>query len=576
MNIRKFTAVLSIAIISASSLSPVYADMREDKLNQREKMLTERALILSDKSVNLDDKEQELSRRAAELDELSKTIQGRSIEFSVREIELDEIKASLNKDSALLASQNMKLASDRIEFESYKAEVEKRAENAERIVKEADEKLKSVEERGNLLAKREKAITEREEEVAQEISRITVAKADLLRLDTLSRDVAVKIAQLDNQQKSLESAQSIYKQEKAKLDADIRKFEQDKASVATLKEERDNALAEAKKIRAESETLSERINEYISLTAKQEETIASLSADLAAKNDELLAATNQTVSMKNSMLVVLLKNIKSNAVLTEPKNANGITTNGIINWSDGSVRAIGRGFPPENIKEEGRMEILAQRAAMLDLQRNLLETVKGVQVESRTKVSQLALDYDVVETKVSGLIKGVEVVSENWNPEKRIYTVAGQIRKDYFKDTMLEVAKHVSIGKNPNMYKTRTSKKGRDTNSEDYTGLILDVRHLGVDQQKFFHVVDEKGNSVYGTEHADKNIQARDGLFVYFRRIVLASDEKSRVGDNPLVIKAQRVAGNGEDIVIPNSEADKIRRNKTDFRKDCRVIIVMS
>ena len=94
--------------------------------------------------------------------------------------------------------------------------------------------------------------------------------------------------------------------------------------------------------------------------------------------------------------------------------------------------------------------------------------------------------------------------------------------------------------------------------------------------QKFFHVVDEKGNSVYGTEHADKNIQARDGLFVYFRRIVLASDEKSRVGDNPLVIKAQRVAGNGEDIVIPNSEADKIRRNKTDFRKDCRVIIVMS
>ena len=37
MNIRKFTAVLSIAIISASSLSPVYADMREDKLNQREK-----------------------------------------------------------------------------------------------------------------------------------------------------------------------------------------------------------------------------------------------------------------------------------------------------------------------------------------------------------------------------------------------------------------------------------------------------------------------------------------------------------------------------------------------------------
>lgn len=569
MNTRKFTAILNIAVMAVSSLSPAYADMREEKLNQREKMLTERALILSDKSVNLDDKEQELSRRAAELDELSKTIQGRSIEFSVREIELDEIKAGLNRDSALLASQNMELARDRKQFEGYKAEVEKRAENAERVAKEADEKLKSAEERGNILAKREKELAEREDEVAQEISRISVAIADLLRLEALSKDIAVQIAGLESKQKNLESAQSIYKRERAKLDDDMQKFEQDKAGFATLKEERDKATSEAEKLRAEAESLSERIGEYISLTAKQGEIIAVLSADLAAKNKELLAVTDQTVRVKNSMLAVLLENMKGNVAFTEPTG-----TNGIINWSDGSVRAIGQGFPPKNINEEGQMKILARRAAVVDLQRNLLETVKGVNIDSRTTTQDQMLSYDVVESKVIGTVRGVEVVSENWNPKDKIYTVAGQIRQGDFADVMLEVAKHVSKGKNPNMYKT--SKNSHSTNAGDYTGLILDVRHLGVTQQKFFHVVDERGNSVYGTEHADKDIQARDGLFVYFRRIVLESDEKDRVGDNPLVIKAQRIAGNKEDIVIPNSEADKIRQNKIDFRKDCKVIIVMS
>ncbi|MBQ3376701.1 MAG: hypothetical protein IJG62_00360, partial [Synergistaceae bacterium] len=66
------------------------------------------------------------------------------------------------------------------------------------------------------------------------------------------------------------------------------------------------------------------------------------------------------------------------------------------------------------------------------------------------------------------------------------------------------------------------------------------------------------------------------GLYVYYDRMVTAKDEKSKVGSNPLVIKAQRIASNGSDIVILTEEADKIRANKINFRKDCRVIIVNS
>ena len=69
---------------------------------------------------------------------------------------------------------------------------------------------------------------------------------------------------------------------------------------------------------------------------------------------------------------------------------------------------------------------------------------------------------------------------------------------------------------------------------------------------------------------------AKDGLCVYYERIVLTDDEKAKVGSNPLVIRAQRFSSNGEDIVIPTSEAEKIRTNKIDFRKDCKVIVVRS
>ena len=81
---------------------------------------------------------------------------------------------------------------------------------------------------------------------------------------------------------------------------------------------------------------------------------------------------------------------------------------------------------------------------------------------------------------------------------------------------------------------------------------------------------------VYGPEYADKNVQDKNGLCAYFDKIVLAKDEEAKVGNNPLVIKAQRFASNGNDIVIPTSEANKIRSNSPDFRKDCKVIFVKS
>lgn len=558
MRTKKFTASLTLAAMILSSCQTVFADMREEKLDQREKILTEQSLFISAQSVNLDDREQELNRRAAQLDELSESIKSRNVDFSVREIELDDMKAALNRDTMLLAAQSQKLAQDKEQIAQYKAEVERRAENAGRVAKEAEDKLRSAEEREQRTAKREREISEREEEIKASLSQIEIARAELLMLKEKSGDTALKIALLEKQKSDFEAAQKIFAGEKKKLEESLA---QGKNQLEAMTADRDRAVSEAKTLMAQADEQSRRIEEVLIRNTQQEAVILQLSSDLSAKTQELRDVYAGIIPVNNTGLQASL--------LTDvPGNVSVQTTQyGVINWSDGSIRAMGKGVAP-NDAGESQGQLLARRAAILDLQRNILETVQGVQIDSHTKMSEYIIKSDTVESRVKGSISGVEIIKETWNPETKIYDIIGQLRQDKLSGAMSEVAKYIARKALPREPKRKTG--------GNYTGLILDVRHLTVGQQKFFHILDEKGAVVYGAECADKNKQAKEGLCVYYERIVLTADEKARVGDNPLVIRAQRFSSNGEDIVIPTSEAEKIRSNKIDFRKDCRVIVVRS
>ena len=61
--------------------------------------------------------------------------------------------------------------------------------------------------------------------------------------------------------------------------------------------------------------------------------------------------------------------------------------------------------------------MLARRAAVVDAQRNLLESVKGVAVDSETTVENFMLKSDIIHTKVNGIITGARVVSEEMQPD---------------------------------------------------------------------------------------------------------------------------------------------------------------
>ena len=93
-----------------------------------------------------------------------------------------------------------------------------------------------------------------------------------------------------------------------------------------------------------------------------------------------------------------------------------VGANSGVNWSAAQIEAEGAGIAPENAPPStGRM--MACRAAIVDAQRNLLESIEGVRVEGTTVVANMMVESDVIKTSVSGVLRGARVVNREPQPD---------------------------------------------------------------------------------------------------------------------------------------------------------------
>lgn len=78
----------------------------------------------------------------------------------------------------------------------------------------------------------------------------------------------------------------------------------------------------------------------------------------------------------------------------------------------GIVTAEGFGAPRPGASP-AQARLLAERAAITDARRNLLETLKGVQLSSTTFVRDFVAQSDQVSTEVNGYLQGAQVVDKS-------------------------------------------------------------------------------------------------------------------------------------------------------------------
>ncbi|KPL15722.1 hypothetical protein AMJ74_00930 [candidate division WOR_3 bacterium SM1_77] len=114
----------------------------------------------------------------------------------------------------------------------------------------------------------------------------------------------------------------------------------------------------------------------------------------------------------------------------------------------------------------------------------------------------------------------------------------------------------------------------RENEVSDFSGIIIDCRGFTLTPCLFPKILNETLVDVYSSNFADPHNLILRGLVAYY------SDEmqaKSRIGENPLLIKALGVTGEKPtDIKISSVDAQRIHssQNKLNLLRECRVAIV--
>lgn len=222
------------------------------------------------------------------------------------------------------------------------------------------------------------------------------------------------------------------------------------------------------------------------------------------------------------------------------------------------ITADGYGVLPTGIPI-GRAKIMARRAAIVDAQRNLVETIQGTAVDSETTVNNFILTDDVVKTKVSGLIKGATVVDEELL-EDNMYRVVMSVPM-YGVGSVAEIAYDAVIGNNQpqNIPMADNAFIESYTPAENmYTGLVIDAS--GSELEKTFcpAIYDTNGRVIYGVNNVDKDYAISNGIVEYSNNI---NSLNTRAGVKPIVIKIVSLKSrvvNKCDVIISVDDADRL------------------
>ena len=279
--------------------------------------------------------------------------------------------------------------------------------------------------------------------------------------------------------------------------------------------------------------------------------------------------------------------IFSGGFLTVPAVAASVSVNvevaqeGYADWTNGmEPGVVAIGIAPK----DPRGMALAREAAIMSAQRTLLSTIKDLRIDSDTVMRDFMIEHDLVNRKISGVIRGAQVV------EERPLDDGGY----YVKMRVLIFGKNSSIAsaiipeiapENPTPFERVTQPsinraEVQEIQSAGYTGVIVDAVGLGLEETFSPVIYDTSGRAVYGIANLNEESIVERGMVSYSNS---TSDEIAlrRAGSNPLIVRAVEMRGgqnsvNSVNAVISVEDADRIllANEKTHMLESCAVVFV--
>ncbi len=286
---------------------------------------------------------------------------------------------------------------------------------------------------------------------------------------------------------------------------------------------------------------------------------------------------------------------------------------GSIDWLNGKAFSVGIGAPPPNAVNAAQARAMAQRAAVVVARRNLMELLKGVQLDSTSTVQNFMVADDTVVSKVQGQLEQAEIEDTAYMSDGSVEITVSVSLRGAMSKTLLppDQLRGASMPSTPPREKpgpervdparTQPQRPSRPAipgeggitpvratqQQEDfsfgaslgggYSGLVVDARGLGARPAMSPRIVDEQGREVYGSSLVGREYAIQQGMAGYAKDLDKAR-ENDRVAGNPLLVKAKDVTGQaGSDIVVSADDAERIRHAAagSEFLKQCRVMIVL-
>ena len=238
---------------------------------------------------------------------------------------------------------------------------------------------------------------------------------------------------------------------------------------------------------------------------------------------------------------------------------------GKVDWDGNIIQVTGVGSAPESVTRPDIRHQIARRTAMLDGYRNMLELVKGINIDSSTTVSTLStpgtsMYSDTITSNINGVVRGARVISEKQNDDGS-YSVTMAIKLFGAGSVAAAVVQpnQPTAFPEPTAVPAATSAKTvTDENLNMVTGVIVDARGLGLKRCMSPRIYDTTGRLVYGDKFVSYDFVVKYGMASYQTADKISSGILTRAGEHPLTIKAVELKNFNSDIVVSVADADKM------------------
>jgi hypothetical protein len=267
---------------------------------------------------------------------------------------------------------------------------------------------------------------------------------------------------------------------------------------------------------------------------------------------------------------------------------------GAINWTQGYVEAVGEAVYPSG-KPRTQARLLARRGAIMDAQRNLLEIVAGVRVSAEAMMRDFEVTSDIVRTRVEGIIKGAQVVSEQDLGDSYRVTMRIPMKGELAALTHTVLTKPAEIDARlseetvsrfspPQVEPVVPPEPPKvvfpplpEVSEGPFTGVIIDCRGLGVKPSMCPKIRKPDGTEVWGTVKVNREFVIEHGIVGYLRdfKDLKHPDVVARIGDRPLVLRAIGVGGKHRtDPILSDEDVQRLlqENEKYHFLDQMRVI----